>query len=69
MTDKKTLLDDLKAAVQEDEGTFSVDAVLENKKLEGVSGGCLCRCAADNGGNPTCGGGGGGGGAALEEMA
>ena len=70
MTDKKKLLDDLKGTVREDEATFSVEQGLEDDDLEAVSGGtCLCRCAADNGGNATCGGGGGGGGSFDEELA
>lgn len=70
MTDKKKSLDELKGAVREGEG-FEVEKNLSEEDLEGVSGGlagqCLCKCAADYGGNPTCGGGGGGGSSIVGE--
>jgi len=48
----KELLDEMKSA-----GDFAVEKDLDDKDLDAVSGGCLCRCG-DSGG--TCGGGGGG---------
>lgn len=63
MDDKKKL-DNLKDEVKKEETPFQVEQGLNEKDLEGVSGGttCQCRCGVDvYPYNPTCGGGGGGG--------
>jgi hypothetical protein len=71
MTDpKRELINEIKASVQKGEENFEVEKALNEEELDTVSGGeCLCKCAADYGGNPTCGGGGGGGKAAFDEIA
>jgi hypothetical protein len=61
-------IDEFKKSVQQGDA-FEVERELPEGDLDTVSGGvCQCKCAADNGGNPTCGGGGGGGGAFEEPL-
>jgi hypothetical protein len=62
---QKELINELRVSVQANEG-FEIEKPLSEEELEDVSGGaCLCKCAYDSSGSPTCGGGGGGGGAAA----